>query len=145
MTCLHTSNLKVTWYHILLSSPAIRAVLGELPNKTIYRVTSHINCIVAPWPGKCCLSHYTGPCRLVTVRPTADPEITSRSGLVPYFHGDWSWNNFYRHSPPSADSLRVVVSYKLKYVHEVLVNPLVKLAQEKVWLSEWPSWHAHSC
>ena len=32
---------------------------------------------------------------------------------------------------PSADSRRVVVSYKLKYVHEVLVNRLVKLAQEK--------------
>ena len=37
----------------------------------------------------------------------------------------------------SADSRRVVVSYKLKYVHEVLVNRLVKLAQEKkVWLGE---------
>ena len=33
---------------------------------------------------------------------------------------------------PSNDSRRVVVSYKRKYVHEVLVNCLVKLAQEKV-------------
>ena len=33
---------------------------------------------------------------------------------------------------PFADSRRVVVSYKLKYVHEVLVNRLGKLAQEKV-------------
>ena len=32
---------------------------------------------------------------------------------------------------PSADSRRVIVSYKRKYVHEVLVNPLVKPAQEK--------------
>ena len=32
---------------------------------------------------------------------------------------------------PSADSRRVVVSYKRKYVHEVLVKCLVKLAQEK--------------
>ena len=32
---------------------------------------------------------------------------------------------------PSADSRRVVVSYKRKYVHELLVNRLVKLAQEK--------------
>ena len=32
---------------------------------------------------------------------------------------------------PSADSRRVVVSYKRMYVHEVLVNCLVKLAQEK--------------
>ena len=31
---------------------------------------------------------------------------------------------------PSADSRMVVVRYKVKYVHEVLVNPLVKLAQE---------------
>ena len=32
---------------------------------------------------------------------------------------------------PSADSRRVVDSYKRKYVHEVLVNCLVKLAQVK--------------
>ena len=33
-------------------------------------------------------------------------------------------------------SRRVVVSYKRKYVHELLVNRLFKPAQEKVWLSE---------
>ena len=32
---------------------------------------------------------------------------------------------------PSADSRRVVVIYKRKYVHKVLVNCLVELAQEK--------------
>ena len=32
---------------------------------------------------------------------------------------------------PSADSRRAVVSYKLKYVHKVLSNCLVKLAQKK--------------
>ena len=31
---------------------------------------------------------------------------------------------------PSADSRRVVVSYKRKYVHEVLVNRIGKLAQQ---------------
>ena len=36
----------------------------------------------------------------------------------------------------SADSRRVVVSYKQKYVHKVVVNCLFKLAQEKVWLGE---------
>ena len=30
--------------------------------------------------------------------------------------------------------IRVGVSYKQKYVHKVLVNHLVKFAQEKVWL-----------
>ena len=33
-------------------------------------------------------------------------------------------------------SRRVVVSYKRKYVHKVLVNRLFKLAQKKVWLGE---------
>ena len=38
---------------------------------------------------------------------------------------------------PSAESFKkVVVSYKQKYTHEVLVNCLFKLAQEKVWLGE---------
>ena len=38
---------------------------------------------------------------------------------------------------PSADySRRVVVSYKRKYVHEVLANGLFKLTQEKEWLGE---------
>ena len=36
---------------------------------------------------------------------------------------------------PAVDSRRVVVSYKGKYVHKELVNPLAKLALEKkVWL-----------
>ena len=50
---------------------------------------------------------------------------------VAYFPGDWSWNNFYGHSPPFADSRRVVASCKGKYVHEVLANCLVELAEEK--------------
>ena len=33
-------------------------------------------------------------------------------------------------------SRRVVVSYKRKYVHKVLVNCLFKLAQENLWLGE---------
>ena len=38
---------------------------------------------------------------------------------------------------PSADSFKKgVVSYKRKYVHELLVNRLFKPAQEKVWLEE---------
>ena len=37
------------------------------------------------------------------------------------------------------------ISYKRKYVHEVLFNRFVKLAQEKVWLGELTSLHDHSC
>ena len=37
---------------------------------------------------------------------------------------------------PLNHSRRVVVSYKQKYVHELLVNCLFELAQERVWLGE---------
>ena len=37
---------------------------------------------------------------------------------------------------PLIHSRRVVVSYKRKFVHELLVNRLFKPAQEKVWLGE---------
>ena len=39
-------------------------------------------------------------------------------------------------SLPLIHSRRVVVSYKRKYVHELLVNCVFKPAQEKVWLGE---------
>ena len=70
----------------------------------------------------------------------ADPGVAS---LI-YFCGDWLWNNFYGHSPP-ADSRTFFVSYQWKYVHEVLIYHLVKLAQEKVRLGELPSQNDHSC
>ena len=38
--------------------------------------------------------------------------------------------------PSLNHSRRVVVSYKRKYVHQVLVNCLFKLAKEKGWLGE---------
>ena len=34
------------------------------------------------------------------------------------------------------NSRRIVVSYKRKYVHKILVNCLFKFAYEKVWLGE---------
>ena len=37
---------------------------------------------------------------------------------------------------PLIHSRRVIVSYKRKYVHELLVNRLFKPAQEKMWLGE---------
>ena len=62
---------------------------------------------------------------------TADPGIMS---LIPARSN--SFMEIDNEILPSADSRRVVVSYKRKYVHEVLVNCLVKLVQEKSWLDE---------
>ena len=47
-------------------------------------------------------------------------------------------------SLPLIYSRRVVVSYKRKYVHELLVKCLFKLVQEKVWLGELIVPHDHT-
>ena len=65
-------------------------------------------------------------------RPTTDPGVAS---LVPprlhtfveIDHEIFSTANLL----PSADSRLVVVTYKQKYVHEVLVNRFITRAQEK--------------
>ena len=58
---------------------------------------------------------------------TADPGSPVPSGPGPIL----SWILIKAILLPSADSRCVVVSYKRKYVQEVLVNVFVKLAQEK--------------
>ena len=40
---------------------------------------------------------------------------------------------------------KVVVSYMRTYVHKGLVNRLVQLAKENVWLDELTISHDHSC
>ena len=51
--------------------------------------------------------------RLETRRSRVQPPPRSAT----FFHGDWSWNIFYGHSLPSADSRRAVVSFWRKNVH----------------------------
>ena len=52
-------------------------------------------------------------------RPTGDQEVvgSTHAGLATFFHGDWSWNIFYGHSLPLADSRRAGVSFWQKNVH----------------------------
>ena len=51
--------------------------------------------------------------RLETRRSRVQPPPRSAT----FFRGDWSWNIFYGHSLPSADSRRAVVSFWRKKVH----------------------------
>ena len=51
--------------------------------------------------------------RLETRRSRVQPPPRSAT----FFRGDWSWNIFYDHSLPSADSRRAVVSFWRKNVH----------------------------
>ena len=55
------------------------------------------------------------------------------SHYIAYHKANITINISYHFSP---NSRRVVVSYKENNVHEVLVNFLVKLDREKVWLNE---------
>ena len=52
-------------------------------------------------------------------RPTGDKGFagSTSAGSVTFFHGDWSWNTFYGHSLPSANSIRAVVNFWRKNVH----------------------------
>ena len=51
--------------------------------------------------------------RLETRRSWVQPPPRSAT----FFRGDWSWNIFYGHSLPSADTRRAVVSFWWKNVH----------------------------
>ena len=51
--------------------------------------------------------------RLETRRSRVQPPPRSAT----FFRGDWSWNIFYGHSLPSADTRRAVVSFWRKNVH----------------------------
>ena len=55
-------------------------------------------------------------------RPTADAGIAYLIPACPILSWRLIVKLFLRLSPPSADSRKVVVSYKQKYVHKVLVN-----------------------
>ena len=52
-------------------------------------------------------------------RPTGDQEAagSTLAGSATFFHEDWSWDIFYGHSLPSADSRRAIVSFWQKNVH----------------------------
>ena len=68
-------------------------------------------------------------------RPTGIiQEVTGsilRSGTI-FRRDNWSWNNFYGHSLPTAESCMAVVSYWRKYGHLVLVNRLGSLPRNSV-------------
>ena len=63
---------------------------------------------------------------------TADPWVTSLFSVLYYTYMEIDHKLISTIVLlPSADSRRVVVSYKQKNVHKVLVNRLVRLSQEK--------------
>ena len=77
--------------------PRESVLLKELPHSLSAGLGGSVGCAV----------------RLETRRSRVHPPPRSAT----FFHGDWSWNIFYGHSLPSADSRRAVVSFWRKNVH----------------------------
>ena len=68
-------------------------------------------------------------------------------GPVPYFRGDWSWNNFYGHSPPFRwfiqEGLLSVTSESM--CTNYCLTPCSSLPRKKCGQVNWPSRNDHSC
>ena len=85
------------------------------------RVAQLVTCLATD----ACLTEDSGVASLIPVRSHTFVEILHEMILL------WSFSSL-----PLIHSRMAVVSYKRKYVHELLVNRLFKPAQEKVWLGE---------
>ena len=88
------------------------------------RVAQSVLCLAADT----CLTADQGIASSISAWSEFNHELISMAILLPY-----------------ADSRRAVVSNKRKYVHEVLVTRLVKLAKENVWLEELSIRSDRSC
>ena len=84
------------------------------------RIAQSVTCLATD----ACLTADPGVASSIPVRSHTFVEIDLRLFL-------WSFSSL-----PLIYSRRVVVSYKRKNVHELLVNCLFKPAQEKVWFGE---------
>ena len=81
-------------------------------------------------------SSLPGPVKQSVASPTVDPGVLSLIMARSHTFMEIDHEIISTAILLSLIQRRVVVSYKQEYVQEVLVNGLVKFAQEKVWLGE---------
>ena len=126
-------SLSMTLYPLFSTGITKKTNITKKTRKAWLKNFWHNSLITLTWPHSAVSN--VSDCRYVSNCKSRGHNFDPSQ--VPYFLCDWSWNNFFGRS---ADSRRVVVSYKRKYVHKVLVNRLVKLAQEKsvVRWTDWP-------
>ena len=117
----HCFTLQTSDYDVIFDFCVDLASLGRHSKKP-GRIAQSVTCLATD----ACLTADQGVGSSIPVRPHTFVKIDHEMILLlPLIH-----------------SRRVVVSYKRKYVHELLVNRLFKPAQEKVWLGELtvPQW-----
>ena len=102
--CMHTkSRLSIDWKNM----PYVRQFLCMCERIEGSGETARVlRCVRAMTDRICCLSQRT---RCLFLLHLLKFDLASRcsrqlpcslTGPVPYFREDWSWNNFYGHSPP---------------------------------------------
>ena len=138
---IKTNARKVSW-PFCISKQMYHKTLKELTKQFIIKSNSILFQIIQfDMPG-CVAQSVT--CLATDACLTADPGVASsipvRSHTFVEIDHKWFLLSF--SSLPLIHSRRVIVSYKRKYVHELLVNRLFKPAQEKVWWGELtvPQW-----
>ena len=141
---------QASWYLIINCFLPIITITYTLRTAYIPQISGHLTFNR--------IHPFTGPHSAVSnvscYRCMSDCRSRSRKfdpSPVPYFRGDWSWNNFYRHSPPFC---LIIQEGLLSVTSESMYLNNFKLAQEKMWIGEltvppwlvnWPSHHDHSC
>ena len=121
-------------YHLLMKSSLV--IVGNFyiamsfyaihENKILARIFKFT--VIGYWP--CSTVSNVTDCRYVSDCRSRGHEFYP--GTVPYFRGDRSWKNFYAILLPSAESFKKgCCQLQAQHVHKILINCLVKLAQEK--------------
>ena len=100
------ADLSFCWAHMSAVTFSHVGALIQVENKLVYSIYM-ANCEADLGGSVGCAV------RLETRRSRVQPPPRSAT----FFRGDWSWNIFYYHSLPSADSRRAVVSFWRKNVH----------------------------
>ena len=101
----HAFNLGLHWYCLIPSHFETLRIIGQmvsLHSQQISCALSSADVLLVDYN-----ANNTGPRSAVGnvsgYRCVSDCRSRGREfdpGPVPYFRGDWSWNNFYGHSPP---------------------------------------------
>ena len=103
--------ISINWYHFDFKYLWHCLILLICDKKEITKKELHLNITIltlsigTDWPKQ----------SVYSLDPDQMPQNV-RSAT--FFRGDWSWNTFYGHSLPSADSRRTVLSFWWKNVHK---------------------------
>ena len=130
LLCAHLSRYSYNAFEESIkphfaSSPCTKRLFGPHHAQTClqaYEDSKDPDQTLHPVIRLCIQSVWSGPASVAQLDAPSDWRPGGRGFKTPprsatFSRGDWSWNIFYGHSLPSADSRRAVVSFWWKNVH----------------------------